>query len=68
MMETLDVVDIWRIKHPNTIRYTRRENMRFGFKLSRIDFFIIPCSLEYSVNRVDILPCVKSDQSLLTCL
>ena len=65
-METLDVVDIWRIKHPNTIRYTRHENTHFGFKQSRIDFFIISCSLEYSVDKVDILPGVKSDHSLLT--
>ena len=32
MMKLLDVVDIWRIKHPNTIRYTRCENTHFGFK------------------------------------
>ena len=59
---------MWLIygKHPDTIRYTRRKNMRFGFKQSRIDFFIISCSLEYSVDKVDILPGVKLDHSLLT--
>ena len=66
LMNNFDLVDIWRLKHPNTNRSTRREKTRYGFIQSRIDFLLISCHLEFFVKSVDIVPSIKSDHSLLT--
>ena len=66
MMNSHDLVDIWRLKHPDTKRYTWREKTRFGFAQSRIDYFLISCHLEFYVTPINILPSLKSDHSLLT--
>ena len=42
IIEILDLVDIWKIQHPDTERYTRHEKTRYGFSQSRIDFLLIP--------------------------
>ena len=66
LMNNFDLVDIWKLRHPNANRFTRREKTRYGFKQSRIDFFLISCHLEFLVKSVDIVPSIKSDHSLLT--
>ena len=38
-MEILDLVDIRKLQHPDTDRYTRHEKTRYGLSQSRIDFF-----------------------------
>ena len=65
VMHNLDLIDIWRLKHPNAKRFTRREKTRYGFKQSRIDYFLISCHLEFLVVSTEILPSIKSDHSLL---
>ena len=60
-----DVIDIWRLKHPDTLRYTWREKTRYGFTQSRIDYFLISCHLQYFTQHVNILPSIRSDHSLL---
>ena len=65
LMQNLNMVDIWRLKHPNTVRYTRREKTRSGFTQSRIDHFLISCHLEFSVVSTDMVPGLKLDHSLL---
>ena len=65
LMHNLNIVDIWRLRHPDTKRYTRREKTRFGFSQSRIDYFLASCQLEYVIVSTDILPSIKSDHSLL---
>ena len=55
----LDIADIWRIQHPSTKQYTRREKTTFGIKQTRIDYFLI------TTKSVEILPSIKSDHSLL---
>ena len=62
IIEILDLVDIWRLQHPNTDRYTRHEKTRYGFSQSRIHFFLIPSFLEFSIDSSDI----RSDHSLLS--
>ena len=59
LMHNFDMVDIWRLKHPDTNRFTRREKTRFGFKQSRIDYFLLSCHLEFSVKFTDIVPSIK---------
>ena len=60
-----NVIDIWRLKHPNKLRYTWREKTRYGFTQSRIDYVLISCHLQYFTQHVDILPSIKSDHGLL---
>ena len=47
IIEILDLIDIWRLQHPDTDRYTRHEKTRYGFSQSRIDFFLIPSFLDF---------------------
>ena len=65
MIQTFDLVDIWRLKHPHTTRYTRREKTRYGLKQSRLDYIFITCNLEFTTTHCDIRPSIKSDHSLL---
>ena len=65
MVQTFDLVDIWRLKHPDTVRYTRREKTRYGFKQSRLDYIFITCNLEFTTMASGIIPSIKSDHSLL---
>ena len=65
MVETLDLVDIWKVKNPGVHKFTRRQNTRNGLIHSRIDFFLVTSHLEYVVQKADILPGLKSDHSLL---
>ena len=65
MCETLDLMDIWRLKNANITRFTRREQTSFGFSQSRIDYFLILSHLQYHLCKTDIVPNIKSDHSLL---
>ena len=65
MVQTFDLIDIWRLKHPDTLQYTRREKTRYGFKQSRLDNIFITCNLEFTTMASDIIPSIKSDHSLL---
>ena len=65
LMDSHDLVDIWRIQHPDILRYTRREKTKSGLKQSRLDYFLIPCNMGYITTHTDIKPSIKSDHSLL---
>ena len=58
ILDSHDLVDIWRIQHPDTIRYTRREKTRSGFKQSRIDYFLISCCMCYLATLTSIKPSI----------
>ena len=64
LIELLDLTDIWRLKNLHSVRFTRREKTRYGFKQTRIHF-LISCGFKYYTNKVDILTSIKSDHSLL---
>ena len=63
--ELLEIADIWRIRHPSTKQYARREKTRFGIKQTPIDYFLISHHLGSTTKLVDILPSIESDHSLL---
>jgi exonuclease III len=47
IMDTLEIVDIWRLKNPNLVRYTwRRLN-----QASRPDYFLVSFSLASKVKK-----------------
>lgn len=48
IMNTFDLIDVWRLKYPDLPRYTwRRAN-----QASRIDYFLISFSIVPKVNKV----------------
>ena len=64
-MSEIDFIDIWRIRNPDTLRYTRRQNTRGGLIHSRLDFFLLPISLEYEITDAEIKPSIYSDHSIV---
>ena len=54
LCDTIDLVDIWKLHNPESVRYTRREKTKYGLAQSRIYFFLISSNLQ-----------LKSDHSLL---
>ena len=62
--ENLDLIDIWRIQHPETKRFTWRR--RQPDIQCRLDFFLISSSLCTSTLETDILPGYNTDHSLIT--
>lgn len=61
IMDTMDLVDIWRLKNLNRTRYTwRRQN-----QASRIDYFLISFSMVPKVGKVLIEDKLRSDHQLI---
>ena len=61
LMERCDLVDSWRLKHPQDRSYTwRRAN---GAQASRLDMFWLSSSLHEHVSEVSIYPFFRSDHS-----
>ena len=64
MISDLELIDIWRMRHPKQFRYTWMSNdSKIG---SRIDYFLISESLSTSVVKCDIGFGFKSDHSLIS--
>ena len=64
VIENLDLVDIWRVQHPQIKRFTwrrRRPNIQ-----CRLDFFLVSNTIGTNVIETDILPGYKTDHSLIT--
>ena len=64
LMNDYNYVDIWRILNPQKQRYTWRR--RNPIVQSRLDYWLIPNEMTYSVNACCIKPSIKSDHSLIT--
>ena len=65
-MEEVDIVDIWRLRHPDLLQYSRRENSKTGFVQSRIDFWLVSTALEYQIELTTIKPGNSSDHSIIS--
>lgn len=61
LMASLDLVDIWRLKNPDTIRYTWRR----GRQASRIDYFLISFLLVPKTLKCYISDHLRSDHALV---
>ena len=60
-MDTLEIVDIWRLKNSDLVRYTcRRHN-----QASRLDYFLVSFSLASKVKHVLIGDRMRSDHHLI---
>ena len=65
--EKLDLVDVWRILHPDTSRFTWRQ--RHPKVHCRLDFFLVSQSTVNITTLADIVPGYKTDHSMTTlCL
>jgi hypothetical protein len=64
-MELNNMSDIWRIKNPNTRKYTWTSNTKPEI-MCRLDFFLMSDSLQGQYNEADIIPGYMSDHSCTT--
>ncbi len=61
--EKNDIIDIWRVRNPDTKRFTFRQKNKGNIIQSRLDRLYISDTLQYNVSRTDIFPSVRSDHS-----
>lgn len=64
-MEEADLVDIWRIRNPDSKQFTWYR-LRPSPIFERLDYFLVSSSLCNQVEDVDILPAYVSDHSVIT--
>ncbi len=64
-MEHYDVVDIWRVRNPDTLKFTWYRRTRAGIVQSRIDYFFVSSCLTSMVTNVEIKPGIRTDHSLI---
>ena len=66
ILNSYNMIDIWRIRHPMLERYTRRENSRSGLVQSRLDYIFVSRPLEYTIENTQINPSIRSDHSIVS--
>ena len=57
-----DLCDIWRMRNPDCKRFTYRQKNPF-LQRRLDDYFLISDELQESINKVDVLPSLRSDHS-----
>ena len=62
LIEEYNLSNIWRMRNPRELKFTRRENSRAGLVQSRLDYFLISIQLSYNISNSTIKPGLKSDQ------
>ena len=65
MMDTYDLIDIWRNNNPETRRYTWRRR-KPTLTQSRLEYWIIGADMSFNISKCDIKPSIKTDHSLIT--
>ncbi len=63
IIENLELQDIWRVKNPNTRRYTWRQ--KSPLIQCRLDYWLIAQELQDYVEKSDIISSVRSDHSAI---
>ena len=66
LMETNNLLDIWRILNPDSKRYTWRGMTRSGQAHSRLDYFLISSNMIYDLSKASISPSIRSDHSIIS--
>ena len=64
LQNELDLVDIWRIKNPNTKSYTWSQNSPKMF--CRLDYWLISNNLNDLVKSTGIFPAIRADHDAIT--
>ena len=65
LMDSYDLVDIWRAQNPDTRRFTWRR-CKPVLTQSRLDYFLIGADLSYQISKCNIKPSVKTDHRLIS--
>ena len=63
MQSELDLIDIWRIKNPDTRSYTWSQKSPNVFW--RLDYWLISNNLQDFVKSTDIIPAIKTDHAAI---
>jgi hypothetical protein len=66
VLETHDVIDVWRVLNESEKKFTWRNNTKKGRVASRLDFWLISSHLMFNVADTQIEPSIKTDHSLIT--
>ena len=64
IQDYLDLIDIWRVKNPNTKSYTWSQNSPLIFCL--LDYWLISNNLHDLTTSTDIIPAIKTDHSAIS--
>ena len=64
-IQTFELNDIWRVRNPESKRYSHRQNTKSGMVHSRIDYFLTSVHLGYSIDETKIETGILSDHSIL---
>ena len=59
----LDLVDVWRIKSPQTKSYTWSQRLPQLFY--RLDYWLISNNLQDFVNSTNVIPTIKTDHAAI---
>ena len=65
VIEEYNLSDIWRLRNPSDLKFTRRENSRGGLVQARLDYFLISNNVTSQVSNCSIKPGLKSDHSII---
>ena len=60
------LTDIWRIRNPSIMKFTRIERSRNGIVQSRLDYLLTSISLTYQIKNTKISPGNSSDHSIIS--
>ena len=64
IMEELNICDIWRVRNPDSTRYTWKTLNPLVQR--RLDFFLISNDLQIHIGKADIKPAISTDHSAIT--
>ena len=66
LMMAYDLIDIWRIHHPDKKSFTWTQKKPFIRR--RLDYWLISSATQDDVSKTEIIPAIKSDHSAVTLL
>ena len=66
ILDENDLIDIWRIKNPETKKYTWKKCSYVGTQQSWIDYWFIANSFLYRTKKAEIEISVHSDHSMIS--
>ena len=64
LIKKFDLLDIWRLVHPTEKQFTWRHISLNLF--SRLDYWLISSSLQYTVQNTDIRPAIRCDHNAVS--
>ena len=63
--EEFSFVDIWRVRNPDVMSFTRTQNCRGGAVLSRLDYWLVSAGTTYNIRKTDMDDGFESDHKII---